>query len=348
MHWILVAAVCVGLSCPALAQAPAGRGGVSQSLNPDISALVDFAVQRSRPDGGTFSGNSGLREVELGLQGAVDPYARADVFIAVKPQGPLTEVELEEGYLTTLRLPASLQVRAGRYRPRFGRQNLTHPSELPTVDHPAVLLAFLGDEGFSDVAGGLSWITPLPWYGEVTWDHLNHLAPSGAFPDLGRTEVFHLRNFLDLSAAAGLDLGASWGLGMSGRDVFEGPEAGAASVVGADFTYKWRPPSRALYRSFLAQAEVIRSSTAAYGWYGLAQYQIGRRWYLGARYDWTQAPELGTLKEAGPGVVLSFLPSEFSRVRAQWRRVWGGENQPQHRIDLQVTFGLGPHRPHVF
>ena len=48
---------------------------------------------------------------------------RADVFISFTPDG----VDVEEAYLTTLSLPAGLQVRAGKLFSPFGRLNQQHP-----------------------------------------------------------------------------------------------------------------------------------------------------------------------------------------------------------------------------
>lgn len=348
---IWMTAVALGLPVLAAAQPPAGpslaRSGVSQSLNPDISALTHVETQWRKPDGANVGNETGVREVELAVQGAVDPYGRADLFIAVAPGLTTTEVELEEGYWTSLRLPGSLQARLGKWRARFGKNNRTHWSELPMVDPPAVLRTFLGADGLRDPGAGLVWVSPLPWYVDLTWDHLFHAGSPGAFTATGRTEVLRLRNFWDLSASEGLELGGSWGADMSGLGAFENLPSDRASLVGADLTYKWRPPQQAIYRSFLVQGEVLRSSAATYGWYGLAQYQLGRRWYLGARYDWTQSPADDMVAEAGPGAMLSFLPSEFSRILVEWRRIRGGTDPPRHEVGLRLSFGLGPHRPHV-
>src|SRR5687767_1761104 len=59
------------------APAAAPRGG--GSLNPDLSVLADLVVDLS-PDEATLEGGDRiqLREIEIGLQGSVDPYFRYD------------------------------------------------------------------------------------------------------------------------------------------------------------------------------------------------------------------------------------------------------------------------------
>src|SRR5205807_5672572 len=82
---------------PDTAQAPttgsgfgSALGRVFQSLNPDLSALLDLAAGWYQDDAGTIKsgddpGGTGfnVQEVELALQAVVDPYFRADVFLTI-------------------------------------------------------------------------------------------------------------------------------------------------------------------------------------------------------------------------------------------------------------------------
>ena len=73
-----------------------------------------------------------LNETEISLQATVDPYARADFFVSFG-RDPVTGkygATVEEGYLTTLSLPAKLQLKAGKFREAVGRINPTHPHAL--------------------------------------------------------------------------------------------------------------------------------------------------------------------------------------------------------------------------
>src|SRR5688572_13194482 len=101
--------------------APAPRGG--GSLNPDLSVLADLVVDLS-PDEATLEGGDRiqLREIEIGLQGSVDPYFRYDAFLGLHGEG----IEVEEAYATTLALPRGLQAKLGRFLLPMGKVNLTH------------------------------------------------------------------------------------------------------------------------------------------------------------------------------------------------------------------------------
>src|SRR5262249_11786185 len=91
----------------AVAIPPATGGGwgsaltrVFQTLNPDISAIVDFAAGWFQDDDGTIKSgddpqSTGFKaqEIELALQAVVDPYFRADIFLTIPN---LEGIEVEE------------------------------------------------------------------------------------------------------------------------------------------------------------------------------------------------------------------------------------------------------------
>jgi hypothetical protein len=85
------------------------------SFNPDIGVIGDF--QGSYISKGKRNVDAYLNETEVSLQAAVDPYIRADFFLSFG-RDPVTHkygVEVEEGYLTTLSLPAQLQLKLGKF-----------------------------------------------------------------------------------------------------------------------------------------------------------------------------------------------------------------------------------------
>ena len=95
----------------------AAMGRVFQSLNPDISAIVDFAAGWYADDQGTIKSGDDpqstgfkVQEVELALQAVVDPYFRADIFLTIPN---LAGIEVEEAFLTTTHLPAQLADQGG-------------------------------------------------------------------------------------------------------------------------------------------------------------------------------------------------------------------------------------------
>jgi hypothetical protein len=354
------------------AAAPA-RGESGATLNPDISLIADFLVDLS-PDESTLEDGDRyqIREVEIGIQGAVDPYFRYDAFLGLHGDG----IELEEAYATTLALPASLQARLGRFLLPFGKVNLTHRAELPMFDYPLVHREFFGEEGLSSTGVWGSWIgAPLGFFQELSvvgaegmeahgHGEEEHAEAAHALrpaqeeeeahgeslgDDLGdRLWLAHVKNSLDLTPASNLELGGSWATAV----VEEEDARARTNVYGIDVTWRWKPPQFAKYRSAILQAEAIWRNEAGppetrFGAFGYAQWQLSRRWYVGARGDWVEPPaEEGTLR--GGQLLVKWFPTEFSQLRLAYERQDPEEGDALDRLIFQTTFALGPHRPHAF
>src|SRR5690606_15804616 len=91
-------------------------------------------------------------------------YLRADVFLAISLDG----LEVEEAYVTTLGLPANLQLRGGQLYAPFGRFNQLHFLEAtPFADMPLVNRRFFGGEQLRGVGVEASVLLPLPFYVEL-------------------------------------------------------------------------------------------------------------------------------------------------------------------------------------
>lgn len=384
----------------------AGAQRTTSRLLPDISLLGDLIADFS-PDGSTQEDGSriGIRELELGIQAAVDPYFRADAFLGISD---LEGIAIEEAYLSTLALPHGLQVRAGRFHLPVGKQNTTHRPELHTIEYPHVIQRFLGPEGGKGTGLWVSKLfAPFGFYqelqlvaldrfggdthghGEEEDDEHAHDAEPDEPPNQSLSGLGYgarLRNYWDLSQATNIELSASAITGKATQAVVCIPDGGGeeepcidqpsgvnvrTGIVSADVTFRWRPLQQGLYRSFIFQTEWMRQlnddtpdlftapagfeveyegPTRNYdGLYTFARYQLSRRTYIGARYDWLEDPELdGTRLTAASGY-LTFFPSEFSKLVAGFERVMpGGGLEATNRLLVQATFALGPHRPHPF
>ncbi|HEU4725316.1 MAG TPA: hypothetical protein VFU59_08470, partial [Candidatus Eisenbacteria bacterium] len=311
-----------GFAAAAAAQSTSSSTALPQGtnlLNPAVSVIGWFQGEAGDQLDQTETSAFSLREAELGLQANVDPYSRADFFISVNP----TEgVDLEEGYLTLLSLPAGLTAKLGKFRGNFGKFNRTHPPETPFADRPLAAERFFGEEGLSAEGVSASWLIPrLPFYanldGEVTNTPDSEGEPVAFARHRGKDLLFlgRLSTFFDLSEASNVAFGGSYANGANGpanSDSIVVPfDQGAlrARVVGADVTFRWKNPRRAIYRSFIAQAEWMQRTaesefgpdvtrTGGYAWGDL---QFARRWHVGGRYDWSD--RLGAAEEkAATGV----------------------------------------------
>jgi hypothetical protein len=336
---------------------PAG----SNLLNPNVSVIGWFQAEAGDRSDEIGSRTFALREAELGLQANVDPHSRADFFIAVSPE---EGVDLEEGYLTLLTLPAGLTAKAGKFRHNFGKFNRTHPPETPFADRPLAAERFLGEEGLAGAGLSVSWLAPLPVYLnldlEVTDTPERDDVPSfEAFRGRDLLYAPRLSTFLDLGEAANVTLGGSVANGANG---FAGPDttlpgpgddALRATLIGADVTFRWKNPRRAIYRSLVAQAEWMERRGEVFGApdevtqgaFAYVDYQFARRWHAGARLDRTSGEISG--HDTGQLAFLTFTPSEFSLVSVQARRRRIA-NDSEMTYFVKTTFNIGPHGQHPF
>jgi len=335
-------------------------------FNPDIAVIGDFL-------GAAGTNNvyptpaMEMHESELALQAVVDPYSRADFFISFGQEG----VDLEEGFLTLTELPGGLLTRVGKMRAAFGKVNTLHNHILTWTDRPLVTQNLVGGEdGIDDAGISVARLIPNPWiFLEATGQIFRGTAGednagSALFQSTQRGElsyVAHVRGYHDITEDANIDLGFSYAHGHNG--VPNGDAADPASLVtqlyGLDATYRWKPLARSVYRSFVARSEVIWSRRdqldglqSANGFYVSGDYQLGRRWFSGVRLDRSAHATNASLTDRGVSATITYWPSEFSQVRAQYRYT-KYETAPSitsnaNELLFQFQFSIGAHGAHPF
>jgi len=332
-----------------------GAGGsAAKALNPDISAIGDFiSVAGHNPV--QPSPSLEMHESELGFQAIIDPYARGDFFLSFGESG----VNLEEGYITFTALPAGFVARVGKMRSAFGKVNTLHNHVLPWVDRPLVTNNLVGGEdGLDDAGLSVQRILPAPKgiFLEATGQLFrgdSGNAQSPLFVSSSRSDVSvvgHLRGYKDLTESTNLDLGVSYARGHNDQG-----SNFLTQLYGIDATLRWKPLRRSIYHSFVGRGEFIWSQRQqlpfeqrAFGFYTSADYQLGRRWFVGGRFDRSSRSEFANLNDQGGSVVLTYWPSEFSQVRGQYRFTHYAGNIDTHELLMQVMFSLGAHGAHPF
>ena len=325
-----------------------GATALSKIFNPDMAVIGNFtgAAGSNRIDPRpAFE----LGEAEVSLQAVVDPYARADFFLSFAPEG----VEIEEGFLTLTSLPGGLLAKVGKLREQIGKANTLHAHVLPWVDEPIVLGNLLGEpEGISDSGISVSKLVLNPWFfleatGEV------YQGTAGTFQSHERSDISwvgRVRGYRDISESTNLDIGASFARGHNDA----GPDF-TTKLFAVDATLRYRPLQRAIYRRFIGRTELFWSNrdqspaeVSSFGMYGSAEYQFARRWFAGARYDWSERAFDSSLRDKGTSVLLTYWPSEFSQIRGQYRYTRYAEGVNANELLFQFLFSIGAHGAHVF
>jgi hypothetical protein len=337
-----------------------GSSAAAKALNPDVSVIGDFigaAGGNTPPPLATLQPFPSLEmhESEIGLQATIDPYARGDFFISFGEEG----VNLEEGYITFTALPAGLVAKVGKMRSVFGKVNMMHNHVLPWVDRPLVSTNLVGGEdGIDDAGVSLERIIPAPKgiFLEATGQVFRGDSDD-VFQHVQRSDVStveHLRGYRDITESTNIDLGVSYARGHNDGTTFV-PGDFITQLYGVDATVRWKPLRRSIYHSFVGRSEFIwsqrqqfPSEQRAFGFYTSGDYQFGRRWFAGGRYDWSDRSRFANLSDKGAAATLTYWPSEFSQVRGEYRFTHYAENRDANELFMQLIFSLGAHGAHPF
>jgi hypothetical protein len=347
-----------------------------------FGAVLDVAAT-SRPlalgarDKGVQLGHS-----DLSATGPLGPYLRAHATAMFETHDGRLERAIEEAWVETTRLPAGLQLRAGRFPSQVGYLNSQHPHADDFSERPLLYRAFLGGH-WNDDGVRLNWTAPTPVYWMLGVEAMRgkRLVAETAEP-VGGVGV------LTWSTKLGADLGAehSWQLGLSHirnrreavaeeHDHDEEEHDHAHHHHGAQFTgrktwmldatWKWAPggnnrehqvrvgfeAARITGLNRYASSEDRHEANALW-----AVWRFHPAWELGARSDWlrVRAPHgehfhSGLLREAS--AMVAWKPTHQQTLRLQFatqRDAVEFEAPARRSVQLQYILSFGAHGAHTF
>jgi hypothetical protein len=338
------------------------------AFNPRITVFGDFLGRVSAgtaelvetdDNGDEFNldDRASLREVELDLRADIDPYAKGVFILALEEEFGEYHATVEEGYVVFEALPFGFRAKVGRFRVPFGRINRLHTHDLPQATRPYSLTDMLGEEGYVENGGILSWLTPwipLELFGAfLNGENESLLAGAGSDDPawLGRAEYFQ-----QLGDTAFISFGASYLFGYNDAPTPAGARGAPdqeTHLRGADILFKWQPTQ---FESVVAQAEFfsLRKETGGgnreygFGGYGQLQVQPFQNWYGGVRYDWSNYDEgQEDTEQWAVGAWVSYYTTEFLRVRVGYehreRASTNGGEPDLDTLYFQLTFVFGSH-----
>jgi len=298
------------------------------------------------------------RNIELALDGAVDPYFEGFANIVFKLDNDNeTEVEVEEAFMQTTSLPFNLQLKGGQFFAAFGRLNPVHPHAWDFADAPLVSGLFLGPDGLRGVGAQISWTLPLPWYSQLIFAGQNGRGGTGfSFRNPGDNGIFFDRettdrevrglqdfvwiprweNSVDLSPTQVVLAGVSGAFGSN-----ETVANSRTQIYGADFFYKWKSAhaeggfpfvkwqTEAMYRRFEAGRGVDQTFPVAetfhdWGMYSQVLWGFKKGWVAGVRGDYVHmqdshfTDDLDRQSRSRVSANLTWYPTEFSKLRLQY------------------------------
>jgi hypothetical protein len=353
---LFAALVCVPVL--ASAQTPAM---FSNLANPALGMNALFSGQAAR----NLDQSYGLQfdEAEISLVSVVDPYWTLSGNIVFAPDG----VDAEEVWARSSSIPA-IQLKLGKLRGTFGKHGLLHAHAFPFIQAPIVMANTIGEEGFKDAGLEASWLTPLPWFSELTGGVYQAIAADDEHPfDFGSTRhdnvpyLGHFKNEFDLSQSTTLEVGQSI---LQGR----GTDGARHAAYGADVTIRNVPPKNSNGHGWILQAEYIQKGSSIGGdyvreqdgGYASLQYRLSQVWWVGIRgeqarksftdflVDDSGLPIPGTVHRASAN--LAWTPTEFSFVRLEYSHASadGGIHRSDDRLAIQMSYTIGYHPAHAY
>jgi len=356
------------------------------ALNPAITVFGNFVGRADstrvfNEDGDRISNKFNLREVEVDLRAAIDPYADGVLIASFESETPgQFSASVEEAYALIKKLPfldeppLGLKLKVGRFRPAFGKFNIIHTHDLPTTFRSLPTAEFMGEEGFIQNGFSGNFFIPTPWDRDSSLDATLEVLNGGdvAISADARSRMSylgHLRWYRTLFDGHDLELGWSSYVHPANKSV------GSADFHGVDFMYRWKPFRLGESRSFLLGGElmfarrpypkasepvdVARAITLRelqpgkgkpFGYSLFSQWQFNQRTYAGLRWDQTTTLFDPGLMRRSLTPYVSYYFTEFLRARLNYERRWSDlftENK-RNSFFFELNWVFGSHPPEPF
>ena len=380
---------------PVQASVPVNQSTVSNNaFNPAIGVIFQGQAwsYKNDPDeyripGFPLAGEAGplpeglsLGEIEINISANVDDKFTAWLTAPIAIEDGETGIEVEEAWIETLKMPAGISLRMGRFFSNIGYLNDKHAHSWDFADQPLTYQAFLGNQ-HADDGLQLRWLAPTDLFFELGAE----VTRGESYPAGGA--VRSGKGSYALHAITGGDIGFSnsWRAGISYLNTQSDERAsgdedepllfsGDSELIMTEFIWKWSPNGNFRERNLVIQAEYLwRNEDGHYqwsgvqpmlydnnqsGWYLQSVYQPVPRWRFGIRYDQLSSDNPGQeyintplMPLAGDprrySVMVDWSNSEFSRLRFQYMLDQAG-TEDDRQWGLQYTFSIGAHGAHAF
>ena len=355
---LFAALVCI----PAIAMAQTPSAMFSNLANPAIGMNALFTGQAAHNLDQAYG--LGFDEAEISLISTVDPYW---TFVSNIVFLPDHTVDPEEVWVRSVNIPG-IQLKLGKIRGTFGKHGLLHTHAFPFIQAPVVMANTIGNEGFKDAGVEAAWLTPLPWFSELTGGVYQAVALDDDHPlDFGSNRhdnvpfLGHFKNQFDVNDATTLELGQSI---LQGR----GNDGNRHTAYGADVTFRNVPPRNSNRHGWILQSEYLQKGSSAGGTYtreqdgGYAsfQYRMSQVWWVGVRGEQARNSMTDFMVDDAaaeiPGKVnrgsvnIAWTPSEFSFIRLEYSHAKAdvGIHPTDDRVLLQMSYTIGYHPAHAY
>jgi hypothetical protein len=338
-------------------------------------------------EGGLAEEGFSLGESEITMSASVDQLFFGQTTIALHEHEGETEVEIEEAFIETLGLGNGLTLKAGRFFAPIGYLNEKHQHAWNFADAPLIYRGLFGNQLLNDgIKASYVLPTDLYMEIGGTLGNGQHNPGNGENSGIGDWLVY-AKTGGDISFNQSWQVGIShWQTSPKDRSYSAGHSHdgeedvpvfnGDTDITNLSMIYKWSPDGNFRQKSITLLGELFylkengnithedefsSYNGKQYGGYVEGIYQFQPQWRTGLRYDRLGSDLSGSetelLEESGLDIsgfhpqryslMLEWLPSEFSRVRAQLNHDKSSEDDDTQVI-LQYTVSIGAHGAHSY
>lgn len=315
------------------------------TFNPQIAVVANFSalVSSNNP---ADDKKADLKEIELALAADVDPFLKAEAYIAFAREDGESVTEVEEAFGRYSNLGKGLSAKFGKIAAAVGRIQRNHKDQLNFMDYPLMVQDFLGDEGLRAGGASLSYLFPGERFNELTVEAVDpDDGPLFAGAHSGApVMVGHYRTFFDFGDDASAQLGATYANGPSGGGK-------RSNLAGLDFVYKWSPGNKG--KSLVVESEALwgksgqPGSRNAFGAFVAANYQLKPNLFGYVRYDTSQAPDSSNNRN-GWAAGFTLKPTEFHHWRVEVQQIKSNFESTRNVVNVQFQMVFGAHPAHKY
>lgn len=341
---LLLAAAVYGDETPAQEIVPGAIAtkAIVEPASPAPQVMMIDDVHRFSQDSNLDAPRHPLSGEEFVLTGQLASQFQGYLDLTLDPQD--VDADVKEAFATLRPFSSQFKVRAGTMLVPFGLVNPVQPRHFPFADTPTVMHNLLGDEftgdGYELTSDSLRGHVHVR-AGQYT-THVAEHADADAGP--GFTENFFVGR-LSFSGTGisdertnvnGMKVGASVALAKDSD----------LSLIGLDGSWKFDLKDDS---NLLLQTEAIRRRRGdqplgwrhEFGYYLMGIYQHDKNWEFGARYDWSEIPNVGRHRETGASIFGTHYLSDANYLRLQLERSAEPGGVRENAVLLQLVYRFG-------
>jgi len=338
-------------------------------VNPNISLGGDFFAAMSsskdnfitEPSDVSYGNNRfELKEIELSVNSALDPFTRGKTHISFTEEA----ICVEEAYLEWLNLPARMNLKMGLFNAEYGILNRYHDHALPQFDRPKVLVNMFSNASVGGFGLGGNFLLPCLLFADASSFDATIIKGGNdhSFTSQGKYNlqyVGHFNNYYDINKDTYFELRFS---GVAGKN--DSTEKYMSYIGDLGFVVKWTPIGRSKYRTIDWKTEILFSNREtdngnifAKGFYTSLQNKLNARYWVSCRIGYSELPFDNKQHEWDITTTLDYWQSEFVFLRIQYqysKRDFSdylnhtGPYPSEHTLILQVNWAMGPHKHEAY